>query len=133
MEYVEGRDLRTLMGSGHNLSVDRAVDIAVQVCRALDAAHRAGVVHRDLKPQNIMIDAEGRARVMDFGIAHSADLTRITRTGEMVGTPAYMSPEQALGEETDARSDIFSLGIILYQMLVGRAFHSKPTRQWPAY
>jgi len=106
MEYVAGRDLRTLMGSGHSLSVDQSVDIAVQVCRALDAAHRAGVVHRDLKPQNIMIDAEGRARVMDFGIAHSADLTRITRT-MLVGSLPFEAdtPMASLLKRTLERAD----------------------------
>lgn len=118
MEFVPGRDLKTIIQEG-DLTYDQTAEIIEQVCRALQAAHEAGVVHRDLKPQNIMVDERGRAKVMDFGVAHSMDLSGMTRTGEMIGTPAYMSPEQAKGERVDARSDLFSLGIIFYEMLVG--------------
>jgi len=119
MEFIEGRDLKSYIVDGPRLTPDESADVIVQVCRALNAAHNAGIVHRDLKPQNIMIDAEGVAQVMDFGVARSMDVTGLTRTGELLGTPAYMSPEQAKGEPTDARSDIFSLGIIFYELLTG--------------
>ncbi len=120
MEYVEGRDLSSMLEEEDSLSENEIADIIAQVCRALTAAHSAGVVHRDLKPQNIMVDGDGNAKVMDFGVAHSMDMTGMTRTGEMIGTPAYMSPEQAKGEKIDARSDLFSLGVIIYEMLVGK-------------
>jgi tetratricopeptide (TPR) repeat protein len=120
MEYVDGRDLSSILEEQGKLSESEIVDFTAQVCRALAAAHGAGVVHRDLKPQNIMVGADGNAKVMDFGVAHSMDLTGMTRTGEMIGTPAYMSPEQAKGEKIDARSDLFSLGVIIYEMLLGK-------------
>jgi serine/threonine protein kinase/tetratricopeptide (TPR) repeat protein len=120
MEYVEGEDLSSILEERGKLPERDVASITAQVCRALIAAHAAGVVHRDLKPQNVMVDDKGRAKVMDFGVAHSMDLTGMTRTGEMIGTPAYMSPEQAKGERVDARSDLFSLGVIIYEMLVGK-------------
>jgi tetratricopeptide (TPR) repeat protein/predicted Ser/Thr protein kinase len=119
MEFVEGRDLRTLLKDKGKLSPDEAVQIIAQVCRALEAAHAAGVVHRDLKPQNIMLDAKERVYVMDFGIAHSLETPGMTQTGALLGTPEYMSPEQAKGMKVDARSDLFALGIIFYEMLTG--------------
>ncbi|MGD8330236.1 MAG: tetratricopeptide repeat protein [Acidobacteriota bacterium] len=119
MEFVEGRDLKSYIVDGPRLTAEESAKVIVQVCRALNAAHNAGIVHRDLKPQNVMIDSEGLAQVMDFGVARSMDVTGMTRTGEMLGTPAYMSPEQAKGEPSDARSDIFSLGIIFYELLTG--------------
>src|SRR5439155_753747 len=97
-----------------------AVDIVRQICQALDAAHSEGVVHRDLKPQNIMMDHTGRVVVMDFGIAHSKEMPGMTMTGALMGTPEYMSPEQAKGEKTDLRADIFAVGIIFYEMLTGK-------------
>ena len=96
------------------------MSIVKQVCEGLAEAHRLGIVHRDLKPQNIMVDEEGNARIMDFGIARSLKVKGITGAGVMIGTPEYMSPEQVEGKETDQRSDIYSLGIILYEMLTGR-------------
>jgi len=119
MEFVEGRDLKSHIVDGPQLSAEESAQVIVQVCRALNSAHSNGIVHRDLKPQNVMIDCEGLAQVMDFGVAQSMDVTGMTRTGEMLGTPAYMSPEQAKGEPTDPRSDIFSLGIIFYELLTG--------------
>jgi serine/threonine protein kinase len=96
-----------------------------QVCRALEAAHSEDVVHRDLKPQNVMVDETGRVRVMDFGLARSVEMSGLTQTGAVLGTPAYMSPEQAKGQPLDARSDLFSLGIIFYDLLTGRVpFHA---------
>ncbi|MGB6681421.1 MAG: protein kinase, partial [Candidatus Bathyarchaeia archaeon] len=93
---------------------------AEQICEGLSEAHRLGVVHRDLKPGNIMIDKQGNARIMDFGIARSLKAKGITRAGAMIGTPEYISPEQVEGKEVDHRADIYSLGVILYEMVTGR-------------
>ena len=120
MDFVDGRDLRSLLREKGNFSPDEAAKIVTQVCRALDAAHSEGVVHRDLKPQNIMLDAQGRVTVMDFGIARSLEQPGMTQTGILIGTPEYMSPEQAMGEEVDGRSDLFTLGIIFYELLTGK-------------
>ena len=119
MEFVEGRDLRTVLRERGKVPPDESVQIIAQICRALEAAHAAGVVHRDLKPQNIMLDAKDRVYVMDFGIAHSLETPGMTQTGALMGTPEYMSPEQAKGMKVDARSDLFALGIIFYEMLTG--------------
>src|SRR5579863_6871603 len=121
MEYLEGRDLRAVLREKGKLAPEEAAKIILQICRALEAAHSEGVIHHDLKPQNIMLDANGRAYVMDFGIARSAYLPGMTQTGALVGTPEYMSPEQAKGEKLDERSDLFSLGVILYELLTGRS------------
>jgi Flp pilus assembly protein TadD/predicted Ser/Thr protein kinase len=125
MEYLDGRDLRGLLREKGKLAPEEAVKIILQICRALEVAHGEGVIHRDLKPQNIMLDANGRAYVMDFGIARSAYLPGMTQTGALVGTPEYMSPEQAKGEKLGERSDLFSLGVILYELLTGQSpYHS---------
>jgi serine/threonine protein kinase len=119
MEFIEGQYLSSL--AKEKLPYEKSVDIMYQVCTALDAAHSEGVVHRDLKPQNVMVDKSGRAIVMDFGIARTMELGGgMTNTGALIGTPDYMSPEQVMGEHVDARSDLFTVGIMLYQLLVGQ-------------
>jgi len=120
MEYVSGEDLKSFIRRARQLVVGTAVLIAKQVSDGLAEAHRVGVVHRDLKPGNIMIDKEGNAKIMDFGIARSVSAKGITGAGVMIGTPEYMPPEQVEGKEVDQRSDIYSLGIILYEMLTGQ-------------
>jgi len=123
MAYVEGEDLHQVLKKRGRLPVDRAVNIARQLCRALEAAHGEGVVHRDLKPQNVLIDQADNVYVSDFGLAKSleADAAGMTRTGEFLGTPRYMSPEQVEGKAVDHRSDLYSLGLILYDMVTGEA------------
>jgi len=120
MEYIRGENLKSMIRMTKQLSVRTAVNIAKQVCEGLAEAHRMGVVHRDLKPSNIMIDRAGNVRIMDFGIARSMTAHGITGPGVMVGTPEYMSPEQVEGKKADERSDIYSLGIILYEMVTGK-------------
>lgn len=120
MEYVSGEDLKSFIRRSRQLNVGTAIVIARQVCDGLAEAHRQWVVHRDLKPNNIMIDKEGNARIMDFGIARSLKEKGITGAGVMIGTPEYMSPEQVEGKETDQRSDVYSLGVILYEMVTGQ-------------
>ena len=119
MEFVEGQDLRTLVLERTKFPPEEAVEIIRQVCAALEAAHDAGIIHRDLKPQNIMEDTSGRILLMDFGLARTLDGDKMTQTGAMVGTMDYMSPEQALGKDLDQRSDLFTLGLILYELLTG--------------
>jgi len=120
MEYVPGESLKSMIGMMGQLSAGQAVFIAKQVCEGLAEAHRLGVVHRDLKPSNIIIDRDGNTHIMDFGIARSLKAKGITDPGRIIGTPEYMSPEQVEGKEVDQRSDIYSLGIILYEMMTGR-------------
>jgi serine/threonine-protein kinase len=120
MEYVPGEDLKSFIRRVGQLPVGKTISIAKQVGEGLSEAHRLGVVHRDLKPQNIMIDKDGNARIMDFGIARSIKGKGITGAGMMIGTPEYMSPEQVEGKEIDQRSDIYSLGVNLYEMVTGQ-------------
>ncbi|MFP4083103.1 MAG: protein kinase domain-containing protein [Candidatus Aminicenantes bacterium] len=120
MEYVPGEDLKSFIRRAGPLNAGKTLFIAKQVCEGLAEAHRLGVIHRDLKPQNIMIDKQGNTRIMDFGIARSVESKGITGAGMMMGTPEYMSPEQVEGKEVDKRSDIYSLGIILYEMVTGK-------------
>ncbi len=121
MAYVEGEDLHQVLKKGGKLAVDRAVRIARQLAAALEAAHNEGVVHRDLKPQNILIDKADSAYVSDFGLAKSleSDSAGMTRTGQVLGTPRYMSPEQVEAKPADHRSDLYSLGLIFYEMVTG--------------
>jgi eukaryotic-like serine/threonine-protein kinase len=127
MEYVDGEDLRTILRRDGKLLPKDAIAVVEQVCRALDAAHSEGVIHRDLKPQNIMRDRHGRIVVMDFGLARSLGDSGMTQTGAIVGTIEYMSPEQALGSTLDQRSDIFSVGLIFYELLTGKAPYQADT------
>jgi eukaryotic-like serine/threonine-protein kinase len=119
MEYIEGKDLRTLIREKKKFTPEETANVIQQVCQALDAAHSVGVIHRDLKPQNIMQDGSGRILVMDFGLARTLQGDGMTQTGALVGTVEYMSPEQALGKQLDQRSDIFALGLIFYELLTG--------------
>jgi serine/threonine-protein kinase len=121
MEYLEGRELRSILTERTFLSLDEAVNIAAQVADGLAYAHSRGVVHRDIKPTNIMLNKDGLAKITDFGIARMRSSELKTMTGMILGSPRYMSPEQVAGKRADQRSDIFSLGVVLYEMLTGQA------------
>jgi serine/threonine-protein kinase len=118
-EYVEGDTLKRRIQNEGGLATDEAVAYAIEIGRGLIAAHGRKLVHRDVKPQNVLIDPDGRAKVTDFGIARSLESQGLTATGRVLGTTDYVSPEQAMGEDVDERSDVYSLGIVLYEMLVG--------------
>jgi tRNA A-37 threonylcarbamoyl transferase component Bud32 len=120
MEYVAGEDLKSFIRRSGHLNEPKAIDLARQILEGLVEAHRLGVVHRDLKPQNIMIDKDGNAKIMDFGIARSLHTKGVTGTGVIIGTPEYMAPEQAEGRDIDHRVDIYALGAILFEMVTGR-------------
>jgi serine/threonine protein kinase/tetratricopeptide (TPR) repeat protein len=124
MEYVQGRDLGSLVESKGKLTIAETVSIVTQICSGLACAHAEGVVHRDLKPSNIMVEPQGRVVVMDFGLARADSTGQMTQTGAVMGTYQYMSPEQAKGIKADARSDIFTVGIILYELLTGKTPYS---------
>jgi beta-lactam-binding protein with PASTA domain/tRNA A-37 threonylcarbamoyl transferase component Bud32 len=119
MEYLDGRSLKTIIQEEAPLDPGRAIGLTIQILRAARFAHRRGIIHRDFKPQNVIVDAEGRAKVTDFGIAR-AGASDMTQTGSIMGTAQYLSPEQAQGEPVSAASDLYSIGIILYEMLTGR-------------
>ncbi len=121
MEYIQGVELRSLLTEGQAMGVSQALAIAAQVAEGLGYAHKNGVVHRDIKPANIMVVANGPVKITDFGIARMRSAADLTQTGVMLGSPKYMSPEQVIGKRADHRSDIFSLGVILYEMLTGAA------------
>src|SRR5205809_420498 len=119
MEYVQGKTLSQMLRDGAPLMPERAVEIARGVADALSFAHRAGIVHRDVKPGNIMLTTTGDVKVMDFGIARATSSESLTQTATVLGTATYFSPEQAQGDPVDARSDIYSLGVVMYEMLTG--------------
>lgn len=120
MDLVQGRSLRQVLEEKERLSVEEAVAFAEQLARALAAAHDGGVIHRDLKPSNVMVDAAGNAYITDFGVARSVAAGGLTRTGFIVGTPDYLSPEQVRGEDLDGRADIYALGVLLFELLTGK-------------
>src|SRR3954449_3555350 len=122
MEYVEGRTLRELLQDGHPLDVDTALDVTARVLSALEYSHRGGIVHRDIKPANVMVTPNGDVKVMDFGIARAMSdaSSAMTQTQAVIGTAQYLSPEQARGETVDARSDLYSTGCLLFELLTGR-------------
>ena len=128
IEWVDGRLLRSILNQERKLPIERAEHFALQICDALDAMHKHGVVHRDLKPENIMVDDEDRIKLIDFGIAMKEDARRITFVdmSATLGTPDYISPEQVKGQRGDQRSDIYSLGVMLYEMLTGEPPFSGP-------
>ncbi|MGB8516270.1 MAG: serine/threonine-protein kinase [Gallionella sp.] len=121
MEFLQGRELREIMNDGGLLPVDHVLSIVAQVASGLAYAHEYGIVHRDVKPSNIMVIRDGHVKITDFGIARMASSAVRTQTGMVLGSPKYMSPEQVLGKDLDQRSDIFSLGVMLYEMLTGHA------------
>ena len=120
MEYFHGQSLKEYIKQQGALSGIQAWQIASQICDGLDAAHRGGIIHRDLKSQNIIINANGQLKIIDFGLAHTAHMEGMTATGLIMGTPEYMAPEQVAGKRVDERADIYSLGIILYELFTGR-------------
>jgi serine/threonine protein kinase len=130
MEFVEGKSLKDLILSRGRLPVSVTLPIAKQLCRALEVAHEEGVIHRDIKPQNMVVQPDGVLKVMDFGIARLAERkpnAGHTQAGMVVGTPEYMAPEQLFGEEIDARADLYSAGAVIYECLTGRLPHEADT------
>jgi serine/threonine protein kinase len=120
MECVEGSTLADELKERGRLAPEEVVDLALQICGGLEHAHAAGLVHRDIKPQNLLLRPDGTVKIADFGIARAAETTRLTQMGSVLGTAAYLSPEQALGEEVTASADLYSLGCVLYELLTGR-------------
>jgi len=125
MEYVDGKTIRDMVESGH-VSIRKALDIIIQAAEAMEAAHNKGILHRDIKSANIMVSMEGNVKVMDFGLAHLEHKSQLTRTGTTMGTLAYSSPEQLTGAEVDRRSEIFSLGVVFYELLTGQLPFKSP-------
>jgi serine/threonine-protein kinase len=127
-EYVPGQTLKQMIAADGRLPLDEATAYAIEIGRGLQAAHAARLIHRDVKPQNVLIDPEGRAKITDFGIALSLESHGLTATGRVLGTTDYVSPEQAMGREIDPRSDVYSLGILLYEMLTGEVPYKAETQ-----
>jgi serine/threonine protein kinase len=119
MQHIEGRSLREY-ASHQELSIPQVLEIGIQIAEGLQSAHEKGVTHRDIKPANVLIDSHGRARILDFGLASVAGTDHLTKTGSTLGTIGYMSPEQVRGEQVDHRTDIFSLGVVLYELITGK-------------
>jgi serine/threonine-protein kinase len=134
MEYVDGKNLKELIHQRGTLPASVTLTVGKQLCRALEVAHEEGVIHRDIKPHNMVLDARGFLKVMDFGIACLAEVPdaperreRLTEVGAAVGTPEYMAPEQLLGQPIDARADIYAAGAVLFECLTGRVVFDAPT------
>jgi len=119
MEFVEGRSLKEMIGAGQ-LPMNVALDIAVQIAQGLDAAHEKGILHRDMKCDNVIVDDGGKPKIMDFGLAKMLGATEVTKEGTTLGTTMYMSPEQVTGDQVDRRTDIWSFGVMLYEMVTGQ-------------
>src|SRR5437763_1256051 len=118
-EYIDGENLKELIVRNGRLSVNDALELGLQVARALAFAHDQGLVHRDVKPQNVLLNGDGRAKVTDFGIARSLDVDGFTQAGTVLGTSDYIAPEQASGQSVDSQTDVYSLGVVLYELLAG--------------
>jgi serine/threonine protein kinase len=132
MELIDGMSVKNKIAA-RPLPLEEALDIAMQVCAGLQAAHENGIVHRDIKPANLMLTTQGQVKIMDFGLAQVGDRTRLTKPGSSLGTPAYMSPEQSKGEAVDRRTDIWSLGVVLYEMIAGKLPFRGETEQAVSY
>lgn len=127
MQYIEGKNLEQLISKGGSIPLDKALDYSRQICLGLQAAHRKGIIHLDLKPHNILVDREGQVFIVDFGLAKSLERGQAPLTGKIIATPEYISPEQAKGEAVDKRTDIYSFGCIMYEMLTGTTLFSAET------